>query len=167
MSSNRLMYDTCAYKQNLAQSTSPLSHIMDMNRRENCNKCRHELGLLGGPTASIITGNLVDLENELRGQYRQTTQCPDKLYKPQCSGTNLGDQCNPKQLTVTANGCDKPRVINTEPLHLRPCMMLHYKPVHLPEPMKQSNICESQSSVFPVPSNCQSSGSGVPAAYNL
>ena len=161
MSSNRLMYDTCAYKKNIEQSTSPLSYVLNPSKYENCNKCRHELGLLGGPTASIIKGNLVDLENDLRGQTRTATQCPDKLYHPQCNGVNLGDQCKPGNLTLNSNGCGAPRNLDTELLHLRPCSMIRYKPVHLPEPLKTAS-CPAPSNEYPRVANC---GTG-PAAYN-
>ena len=43
MSSNRLMYDTCAYKVNLQQSVGPLAYHLNPLRYENCNKCRIEL----------------------------------------------------------------------------------------------------------------------------
>ena len=67
MSSNRLMYDTCAYKKTLDESTGTLAYVLNPMKYENCNKCRMELGILGGPSVSQIKGNLVDLENDLRG----------------------------------------------------------------------------------------------------
>ena len=81
MSSNRLIYDTCAYKHELSQSVGPLQYILNPMKYENCNKCRMELGIVGGTAVSHIKGNLVDLETDLRGQTRRTTKCPSKLYQ--------------------------------------------------------------------------------------
>ena len=47
MSSNRLMYDTCAYKRNW-ESTTPLDYNLYAGKYENCSKCRLELGQVGG-----------------------------------------------------------------------------------------------------------------------
>ena len=54
MSSNRLIYDTCAYKKTLDQSVGPLSYVLNPIKYENCNKCRMELGLVGGTAVSHI-----------------------------------------------------------------------------------------------------------------
>ena len=78
MSSNRLIYDTCAYKKELDQSTGPLSYTLNPIKFENCSKCRMELGVVGGTAVSHIKGNLVDLESDLRGQNHPTTHCPSK-----------------------------------------------------------------------------------------
>ena len=82
MSSNRLKYDDCSYKTDLSQSVGPLEHLLNPIKYENCQKCRHEFGLLGGPAVSHIKGNLVDLENDLRGATRTASNCPDNKYKP-------------------------------------------------------------------------------------
>lgn len=162
MSSNRLIYDTCAYKQELQQSTSPLSYVLNPQKYESCSKCRHELGLVSGPTVSIIRGNLVDLENDLRGQTRTASLCPDHHYHPTCNGINLGDQCQPKSITVGSNGCGQPRQVNTELLHLRPCQMIRYAPIPLP-PKMELDSCPPPSQQYPSVANC---GSNIPMAYN-
>ena len=76
MSSNRLIYDTCAYKKTLDESVGPLSYLLNPIKYENCNKCRMELGIVGGSNVSHIRGNLVDLENDLRGQTRGASLLP-------------------------------------------------------------------------------------------
>lgn len=123
MSSNRLMYDTCAYKKKLDESTSPLSYVLNPMKYENCNKCRMELGILGGPSVSQIKGNLIDLENELRGQTRPLSQCPAKKFHP---GKPI--------ITVQENG--QANHLDTELLHLPSCQMIRYKPIPLPDPIK-------------------------------
>ena len=75
MSSNRLMYDTCAYKHELSQSVGPLEYVLNPMKYENCNKCRMELGLVGGAAVSHVKGNLVDLETVLRGTAIPLSRC--------------------------------------------------------------------------------------------
>ena len=85
MSSNRLMYDTCAYSKKMQESTSPLNYTLYPGKFENCSKCRIELGTTGGNGVSLFSGNLVDLESDLRGQTRQNSLCPKYKYQPRCS----------------------------------------------------------------------------------
>ena len=135
MSYNRLIYDTCAYKKDLDQSTGPLSYTLNPIKYENCNQCRMELGIVGGTAVSQIKGNIVDLENDLRGQTRQMSLCPSKHYSPSCSD-KIGDECQPSQIKVQGNGSSPAVNIDTRLQHLRPCQMIRYKPVPLPPPMK-------------------------------
>lgn len=122
MSSNRLMYDTCAYKKKLDESTSPLQYHLNPLKYENCNKCRIELGLVSGPATSQIKGNLIDLENELRGQTRLLSRCPAKNYQP-------------GQKIYTRDNHNRIREIDTELIHLPSCQMVKYKPIPLPDPI--------------------------------
>jgi hypothetical protein len=130
MSSNRLSYDPCATKKNIEQSTEPLSYIINPIKYENCNKCRMELGIVGGTAVSHIRGNLVDLENDLRGQTRIYSICPEKQFK--------SSQCNNDVSTPSyKNICSAPSTttIDTELIHLPPCQMIRYPSVPLPPPM--------------------------------
>lgn len=131
MSSNRLSYDHCSYKTELSQSVGPLGYLLNPINYENCNACRHELGLVGGPGVSHIKGNMVDLENDLRGQTRQASKCPSKKYAPSAGGV----------LHIAGNHCNKPRNVDLTKLHLPSCQMIHYpKPVHSPPPAIP-NVC--------------------------
>ena len=150
MSSNRLMYDTCAYQKELDQSTGPLSYTLNPMKYENCSKCRMELGLVGGTAVSQIKGNLVDLENDLRGQTRPASNCPSKHYLPNCPHA-IGDACQPKQIHLQGSACSPPRTIDTNLVHLRPCQMIRYKPVPLPPPMKIDSCPAPHASSPPVP----------------
>lgn len=80
MSSNRLIYDECAYKKTLQQSTDPLQYALYTGKFENSAKCRIELGSVGGNGVSLFNGNLVDLESDLRGQTRKSSLCPCDKY---------------------------------------------------------------------------------------
>jgi len=119
MSSNRLIYDTCAYTKSINESVEPLSYILNPMKYENCQKCRHELGLVGGAAVSHIQGNLVDLENDLRGSTRPASLCPSRKYNP--SKTN--------NITIQGNGCGQKRTVDTNLVHLPPCQMIRYTPI--------------------------------------
>ena len=76
MSSNRLIYDNCAYNKKIQESTSPLNYTLYPGKFENTSKCRIELGSVGGNGVSLFSGNLVDLESDLRNQSRPASLCP-------------------------------------------------------------------------------------------
>ena len=82
MSSNRLSYDACAYKTELKQSTDPFQYMMYDGKYNNSAKCRIEFGTVGGNGVSLYSGNLVDLESDLRGQTRIASDCPSTMFKP-------------------------------------------------------------------------------------
>ena len=149
MSSNRLMYDTCAYKKRLDESTGPLAYVMNPMKYENCRKCRSELGLIGGPAVSQIKGNLVDLENDLRGQTRILTQCPSLKYHPGHEIMSKGPGDTPGE------------IVDTELLHLPSCQMIRYKPIPLPDPI-QLETCGAPR--VRAPNSCQQAPA-VPACY--
>jgi hypothetical protein len=135
MSSNRLIYDTCAYKQTLEQSVGPLAYQLYPGRFENCNKCRIELGTVGGTAVSHIKGNLVDLESDLKGTTRKASLCPEKLYQSPCPDGDM-NQCRPGNIQIQGDACTSGRTINTNMQHLPSCQMIRYKPVPLPDPMR-------------------------------
>lgn len=128
---NRLTYDTCSYSQELKQSVAPISYVMDPVKYEHCNKCRVELGVVGGTSVSHISGNLVDLENDLRGQNRPNTHCPEYKYIPNPGNYVQGKEyikpvCHPK--------------VDTTMVHLKPCQMHQYAAVP-PEPVPKPFTC--------------------------
>lgn len=124
MSSNRLIYDTCAYNKTLNESVGPLSYVLNPMKYENCNKCRNELGLVGGTAVSNIRGNIVDLENDLFGITRVASGCPSYKYHPSANNT-----------IVTRSSCGKQRIIDTRMHHLPSCQMINYRKVGQPSPM--------------------------------
>ena len=124
MSSNRLMYDDCSYNKSLKESVGPLSYLLNPMKYENCNKCRNELGLVGGTNVSNIRGNLVDLENDLFGITRLASDCPSNKYHPSTNNQ-----------IVTNDRCGRQRVIDTRMQHLPSCQMINYRAVRQPSPM--------------------------------
>jgi len=130
MSSNRLMYDTCEYKTRLNESVGTLEYLLDSVRYENCNKCRMELGVVGGTAVSHIQGNLVDLETDLMGITRKASLCPSKKFNSNCATKNIAN-CNPNNIVY--NSVDgQQHSINTNKVHLPSCNMIRYKPTPLP-----------------------------------
>lgn len=139
MSYNRLRYDQCAYNTEINQSVGPLEYLLNPMKYENCQKCRHEFGLVGGTNVSNIKGNLVDLENDLRGQTRQNTKCPTLKYQPTEGST----------IQVAGNACNSQRTIDLTPVHLPPCQMLRFPPTPLPQAPQYDSCpapkCDTQS----------------------
>jgi len=130
MSSNRLIYDSCAYKKSLDQSIGPLNYSMYTGKYENCSKCRIELGSVGGNGVSLFSGNLVDLESDLRGQTRNASNCPSKHYQPPCKdcpGNTSGIPCDKPE-------CRPPMV------HQPGCQMVRYPPT-VPTPSMKVGRC--------------------------
>ena len=74
-SSNKLMYDNCAYQKRIYESTSPLKYMLYQGAYESCQKCKQ-----GGNY--VIWSDLVDVETELRNQTRPLSQCAQFKYQP-------------------------------------------------------------------------------------
>ena len=133
MSSNRLMYDTCEYKTRLTTNADTLEYLLDPVRYENCNKCRVELGVVGGTAVSNIQGNLVDLETDLMGITRKASLCPTKKYNSKCATQNMAN-CNQSNI-VYNDVAGNQHTIDTQKVHLQPCNLMRYKPIPLaPQP---------------------------------
>lgn len=134
MSLNRLSYDACSYNQTLNQSVSPLHYVLDPIKYENCQKCRMELGIVGGTAVSHISGNLVDLENDLRNQNRPNTHCANYKYTPPMDNILQGKEyIKPVQHPA----------IDTNMKHLLPCQMMNFGSVPA-EPQMVPYKCGSQ-----------------------
>jgi len=120
MSFNRSKYDTCSYKQNLQNNVSTLGYILSPMNYEHVDKCRHQLGFVGGTGVSHIKGNMVDLESELRGQTRYISKCGNNMYVPTQDGIIKNDKTEP---------------IDTTALHLPACQSIMYRSIPQPPPM--------------------------------
>lgn len=79
-SSNRQIYDRCAYAQYVHVSTTPLGYRTYMGNNENCNKCRDKF--------FYHPYDLVDLESELRNQTRPLSNCGEYKHNPMNSKFN-------------------------------------------------------------------------------
>ena len=117
------------------------------------NASRNALGLVGGNEVSQASGNLVDIESDLRGTTRDLTNAPARKYQPSCplgSGSGSGplSACTlapirgdcplwPKQLVFTERSTGKVHTVSTQPRHLATTQMFSYPGVPAPEPIVQ------------------------------
>jgi hypothetical protein len=131
MSFNRLSYDTCSYKETLGQNVSQLSYVLDPIKYEHCSKCRHDLGLVGGTAVSHVTGNLVDLENNLLGIDRPGTKCPEYKWLP--PAPDAGGVQGKEYIKPVAHP-----FVGTALVHLPECQMIDYAHVPAPPPVRLS-----------------------------
>lgn len=131
MSWTRIYTDPCNYKQSLSENVSQLSYLLDPVKFENGNKCRNELGLVGGTAVGVPNGNMVDLENNLLGIDRPNTRCPTFKYLPTPDNKVQGKEY--------IKPVEHPAV-DTSMLQLKSCQMFDYHPVPQP-PMIESQGC--------------------------
>ncbi len=83
---SRLTYDTCAYKQTLHESVSPMGYRMEKYMYESPSPCT-ESGKYYAPF------DLVDQESELKNITRQSTRCPSKHYSATCKWVDGNQSC--------------------------------------------------------------------------
>ena len=140
MSWNRLSADTCAYRNQLAQEIGEWAYVSDIVRYQHPAPRRFEFGLIGGNDVSIIKGNLVDLESDLKGQTRLASKCPILDYQNPCPNGEM-NTCAPRQIIVRGNPSNMGRVINTTPMHLAPAQMFKYTPIQVDPYMLQRPRC--------------------------
>ena len=136
MSLNSLLYDTDASYANFEQSIGTLAYTLDPQKYENFNKCRMELGVVGGSEVSNIKGNLVDLESDLLGVTRKASKAPNKKYMTKCALLDNQNNCRPENIRIMNTANQKGRMINTKKVHLPNCQFIDYKPVPLPDPIE-------------------------------
>ena len=114
---------------------------------------RNALGLVGGNEVSMITGNLVDLESDLRGVTRDLSRAPTRKYQPACALGSAGKDpapvnslspftggpCAPypKRIVFTERGTGRVVTVNTTPRHLPTTQHVSYPGVPAPEPLVQ------------------------------
>jgi hypothetical protein len=150
---NRLIYDTCAYSKSLSESMAPLSYIMDASRFEREDKCRPQLGTVGGTAVSHVQGNMVDLENNLFGLDRPNTLCPEYKFDPRL----------PVQGREYVKPVQHPEV-DVELRHLRPCQLHDVAPVPGPPAPLPRPACKAAPAP-PAPAPCGGTSASSAAAW--
>jgi hypothetical protein len=122
------------------QSRDMFSYTQIPAKFENPNKCRNALGLVGGTEVSNISGNMVDLESELRGITRAQSKCISRQYTPSCplGGPGCPDTPAPIQLANKSTG--ERYTIDTSLRHLPTCQMTTLPGVGTPKTLK-TNTC--------------------------
>jgi len=106
MSSNRLIYDKCAYSKTISESTTPLIYNLYRGKYENGKHCP-----VSDHTNILAFKCRTDVENELYGITRLGTLCPSMKYDPNKS-YNHPKFSPPKMCEniyyITPNNLEKP-----------------------------------------------------------
>jgi len=120
------------------QSQDMFSYTQIPMKFENPSKCRNALGLVGGAEVSNISGNMVDLESELRGITRSQSKCISRQYQPACplGGTDCPETSAPIHLVDKSTGMNY--TIDTTLNALPTCQMNTYPGVPAPQNLKTS-----------------------------
>ncbi len=119
MTLNSLRYDPATYREDLSQSTSGLSYLLNPIKYENCHKCSPGFGLVGGPDVSLDPTNMVDLESDLSGRTRVLSRAACGMYQPTCKS---GKKCKKSHPGIPYD-CDE---CQGKKLHVRTCNMIPY-----------------------------------------
>jgi hypothetical protein len=111
------------------------------------NAGRNALGLVGGNEVSLASGNLVDVESELRNITRDLSKAPAKQYRPSCPlGTSdaldstvasVHGTCPswPKSFSFIERSTQKVQTVSTAPRHLPTMQNATYAGVPAPKPL--------------------------------
>jgi hypothetical protein len=103
MSSNRLIYDNCAYSLKVNDNKDQFKYWVYTPKYENCSKCKFS----NEEDRQRMTFR-VDLESELKDQTRFSTLCPSKKYLP-CGISKDPNACKTYP-TITPYLCERDMV---------------------------------------------------------
>ena len=104
---------------------NPQHYNYETSQFVNPTPQRHLLGILSGNNVSLIKGNMVDLESDLKGINIPLTSCPWRQYQP--------PQKDEKEI-VRENTKHSLR-IHTQKVHLPVYQMMAYPSVIAPVPL--------------------------------
>jgi hypothetical protein len=131
MAFTHLIYDTCAYKNDLAQEVGTFAYMVDDCRYVNKSPSRVNFGIVGGNDVSIVGKNaMVDLESDLKGQTRLASRCPTLYYQNPCPNGDM-NTCKPQQVVIRGNPSNMGRVIDTTLYHLPTSQFARYVPLQM------------------------------------
>lgn len=113
------------------------------------NASRNALGLVGGNEVSLPSGNLVDVESELRGITRDLSKAPAKKYQPSCllgeenpesshGLASINGSCAPwpKSFTFRERGSGNAISVSMTPNHLPTSQHVTFPGVPAPKPLE-------------------------------
>jgi hypothetical protein len=103
------------------QSAGMFAYTQLPQKFENPNKCRNELGLVGGTEVTNISGNLVDLESDLFGITRVQSKCIARQYQPACPLGGQGCPDTPPSFSFREKATGAVQTVNTTPRNLPAC----------------------------------------------
>jgi len=142
MSFNRLSYDKCAYDKQLNESVSPLEYMLNPQKYETCNKCRINLGVVGGAQVSHSKENLVDVESDLLNITRQNSLCPAQRYAPPCDASKCSSKSGYPCGTGGLQDDCMPKLD-----HLKSCQMHDYSHLDFKIPSVDVKFCQPLSQI--------------------
>ena len=122
MSSNRLMYDRCAYATEIKESTEPLEYNLFLGKYENCKTCP-----VGNYPNILPFGPRTNVESELWGITRPASDCPSKKFVANSDFKNKLPFSPPEMCQsiygITPNNLVKPKtnMINNNNLGINFC----------------------------------------------
>ncbi len=111
---------------------NPQTYDIQLSSYLNPQPQRHILGIVGGNDVSIIKGNMVDLESDLRGINIPNTFCPWRQYQPPSAD----------QKQIIRDNVKIDLKIDTRPQHLPTYQMWAYPGMPAPVPLK-SEVCNN------------------------
>jgi hypothetical protein len=111
---------------------NPQKYNYQVTQFLNPNPQRHILGLVGGNEVSLIKGNMVDLESDLRGINIPNTFCPWRQYQP--------PEAN--ETEVVRSNVKTNLKIDVRPQHLPTYQMWAYPGMPAPVPLK-TEVCNN------------------------
>jgi len=111
-SSNRGLYDSCAYQQDLYESTSPLQYNLYTGYGENCSRCIYD--------RYYVKYQLVDVESELSNRTRPLSRCNQFKYNKDCPKSKLCTSTFDRSVPVTLPPEICPIVYNNIPKMTHP-----------------------------------------------
>ena len=97
------------------------------------NASRHALGLFGGNEVSVASGNLVDIESDLRGTTRDLSNVPSRKFQKTLGPNDVA----PLPIVYMERSTGKAHKIDTAPRHLPTKQMFSYPGVPAPTPFVQ------------------------------
>ena len=125
MSSNRLIYDKCAYATTIKESTSSLEYNLFKGKFENCT---HNNCPVGDFSNTLEFGPRTETESELYGLTRPGSLCPSLKFDPTKKFVN--PELSPARICesihyITPNNLEKPttNMLNEKNLGLNFCVM--------------------------------------------
>ena len=97
MSFNRLNYDTCEYKQTLAQSIGPGGYQIN-TPPISCDACypyQPSIRLQSSGGSVDMSKYMIDIDSEMLNITRPASKCPSRKFLPYCPdcGSNSGEPC--------------------------------------------------------------------------
>jgi len=122
-------YDSCAYKQFLAESVGTFSYVSDPVRYYHPRASRIAFGIVSGNDVSVVP-NQVDLESDLFGIDRKLSRCDALKYINPCPTGDM-NTCRPRQIVMRGNPSNHGRVLDVTPRHLPEAQMFRYTSIPL------------------------------------